>query len=122
MVARLASAQAWRAEVVTATDETIAAWRTAIQRMPEPLRAGPSYVLGQALARRGQWDRAALAMLEAPILVPRERELAARALLDAGQALEKSGRAKQAVGLYRELIEEHPDSPPASEARRAGGW
>lgn len=116
--AQLAAAQAWRAEVVTATDATIAAWRDALERMPESLRPGPSYVVGRALARQGQWDEAALAMLEAPILTPDHRDLAAHALRDAGEALHQSDNPSAAARLYRELIERYAGSTPAVEAHQ----
>ena len=64
--------------------------------MPVPLRAGPYYVLGLARAQKQQWGEAALAWLRTAILFPEHRALAARSLLDAGQSLERLGRAQQA--------------------------
>ena len=120
-VAQLASAQAWRTEVVTADASKVAAWRDAIGRMPESLRAGPYYVLGRALARLSKWDQAALAMLRALILDPRQRQLAAHALLDAGGVLQKADRPKQAARLYRELIKDHPNSRSRGRSETAVG-
>jgi len=116
-IAQLARAQTWRAAVATADDQQLAAWRGAIDEMPEPLRAGPRFVLGRALAYKKRWEEAALEFLHVPILYTRHRHLAARCLLDAARSLEKLGRPKQAAGLYSELIESHPKTRPAAEAR-----
>jgi tetratricopeptide (TPR) repeat protein len=116
-IAFLALAQTWRAAVVTADEEQVKAWNETIERMPESLRAGPYYVLGQARAQRQAWEQAALAWLRIPILYPEDRPLAARALLDAGHALERLGQADQAARLYGELIRDYPDDSSAGEAR-----
>ncbi|MFH1923468.1 MAG: tetratricopeptide repeat protein [Planctomycetota bacterium] len=113
----LAFAQTWRASIVTADPAELASWLATVERMPEPLRAGPYYVLGLARAQRQQWDGAALAWLRIPILYPEHRLLAARALWDAGRSLEKLGRSEQAEPLYRELTETYPKTPAAAEAR-----
>src|SRR3990170_314103 len=91
----LALAQTWRAAVVTAGPEQVDSWGETIERMPEPLRAGPYYVLGLARAQKQQWGEAALAWLRTAILFPEHRALAARSLLDAGQSLERLGRSQQ---------------------------
>ena len=117
-VALLAYAQTWRAAVVTARDEQLTRWCDTIERMPEPLRPGPYYVLGLARAHRQQWDEAALAWLRIPILYPTELLLASRALLDAGRSLEKLNRPGQAARLYRELADAYQRTPAEAEARR----
>ncbi|OHB80424.1 MAG: hypothetical protein A2V98_21030 [Planctomycetes bacterium RBG_16_64_12] len=114
----LALAQTWRAAVVTAGPEQVDSWGETIERMPEPLRAGPYYVLGLARAQKQQWGEAALAWLRTAILFPEHRALAARSLLDAGQSLERLGRSQQAIPLYRELVETYPKTPADVEARR----
>jgi len=116
-IAFLALAQTWRAAVVTADERQLEAWGGTVERMPEPLRAGPYYVLGLAWAHQGQWDRAALAWLRIPILYPEHRVLAARSLLDAGRSLEKLSRSEQAARLYSELVNTYPKTPSEREAR-----
>jgi len=116
-IAPLAVAQTWRAAVATTDPERLRTWQQAIERMPEPLRAGPYYVLGRALAQQGQWEESALALMRVPILYGEHRALAARSLLDAGRSLEKLGRTTQAARLYRELIEGRPGTRSADEAR-----
>lgn len=112
----LAVAQTWRPLVVTADEHQLARWRATIEEMPEPLRAGPFYVLASAEAQRRNWEEAALGWLRAPILYPEHRRLAARSLVEAGRAMEKLGRSRQAAQLYRETVEAYPDTPAAAEA------
>ena len=112
-IALLATAQTWRADLVTASDEDIDDWKRTIERMPEPLAAGPSYVLGLARARQRQWEQAALVMMRVPILYPTERPLAARALLEAGSAMSKLGRTSEAVRLYGEVIRQYAEQTHA---------
>lgn len=116
-IALLALAQTWRAAVVTAKQQQLHGWEETIERMPEPLRAGPYYVLGLAWAHRQTWDEAALAWLRIPILYSEHRALAARSLLDAGRSLEQLDRSEQATHLYTELLKTYPESPPVAEAR-----
>jgi TolA-binding protein len=113
----LALAQTRRAAVATADETKLAAWQRTIEKIPEPLAAGPHFVLGLALAQRQQWEQSALAMMRVAILYPRQRALAARSLLEAGRALERLERTKQAVHLYRELIREYPKTRPVAGAR-----
>ncbi len=115
-VAALAKAQTWRAKVATAGDAETRAWEAEIRRMPETLRAGPYFVLGEALARPAP-QRAALAYLRVPVLYPRSRALAARCLLEAGAALDKMKQHVEAQRLYREALERFPETEEASEAR-----
>jgi len=116
-IAQLALAQTWRAAVPTVDERQLVAWRRTIENMPEPLAAGPYFVLGRGLSQMKQWEQAALAMMRVPILYPQQRSLSAQALLDAGRCLERLERTKQAVHLYRELMREYPETRPIAEAR-----
>jgi tetratricopeptide (TPR) repeat protein len=118
-VALLAQAQLWRTQQATAKSEDVARWRKALERLPEPLRAGPYYVTGQALARLGGGEEAALVLLRVPVLYPQHRELAAESLLAAGRELEKLGRAEEARRLHQELVAAYGESPLAELARQA---
>jgi tetratricopeptide (TPR) repeat protein len=115
-IAALALAQRWRAEAFRASQAQIDAWQLAVGRMPEPLRGGPYFVLGQALAGRKQHDAAALALLRVPILHPRDRRLAAAALVLAAGALAEGGHADEARRLYREVLDKHQPSRWRTEA------
>ena len=116
-VNQLALTQTWRVSVVTADARQLAAWEDTIRRMPEPLRAGPYYVLGQGWARQQKWEQAALALMRVPLLYRRHHVLAARSLLDAGRSLEKLDRRRQAAGLYDEVLGDFAQTPSATEAQ-----
>ncbi|MEE8451457.1 MAG: tetratricopeptide repeat protein [Thermoguttaceae bacterium] len=118
-IAMLAAAQTWRTALITATGEQIDGWGRAIEQMPEPLAAGPYYVLGLARARQEQWEPAALAMMRVPILYPQQRPLAARALLDAGRAMKQLDRTPEAVRLYGEVIRRYAEQTDAVAAARS---
>jgi tetratricopeptide (TPR) repeat protein len=114
----LALAQTWRAEVATATAEQLDGWSRLIEQMPEPLAAGPYFVLGYARAQRQQPEQAALALLRVAILWPQQRLLAAQSLVEAGRALEKLDQGQEALRLYREAIRTYPEQTrPAAEAQ-----
>ena len=116
-IGQLAVAQTWRAAVATATDGEVDGWSRAIEQMPQPLRAGPYFVLGLARAQRQQWEQSALALLRVPILYPQQRLLAARSLLGAGRSLEKLSRPREATRLYREVIKDYPQTEAVAEAQ-----
>ena len=114
---QLALAQTWRASVVTADPRQLAAWEETTRLIPEPLRAGPYYVLGQGWVRQQEWEQAALALMRVPVLYRRHHVLAARSLLDAGHSLEKLDRRRQAARLYDEVAVEFPQTRSAAEAQ-----
>jgi len=116
-IAQLAETQRWRTQVVTADDRQIDRWRSILENMPQPLRAGPYHLLGQALARRGRHEEAALVHMRVPILYPRQRRLAAESLLAAADALRKNQQADEARICLRELLREYPDSTAAAAAK-----
>jgi len=117
-VASLALAQTWRAKIVTASPEELTKWSRAIERMPEPLRAGPYWVLGRGWMRPKMGDQAAFALLRVPILYPPQPRLASPALLEAARAMAESDQTSEAVRLYREVLSRYPDTRQAAEARR----
>lgn len=114
-VRELALAQVWRTKVVTADLHAVESWQRQIESMPEALRGGPYYVLGQAYAQLGDPQAAALAYLWVPLVYDHDRELAGRSLLGAARALEKLGQHSEAVTL----IEEVRDRFGETEAARA---
>ena len=118
-VAALAKAQLWRTESATATAEDLTQWAVTIGQMPESVQAGPYFVLGRALVRAKQPDRAALALLRVPILFPEHRRLAAQSLLAAGGQLEASQQNGEAAKTYRELVDTFGDLPEAARARES---
>ena len=116
-VASLARAQAWRPTVISVQASQVGRWQQMVEEMPEELRAGPYYVIGQGWARAKELENAALALIRIPILYPNHRELAARALYDAAAALGKVSRQQEANRLYGELIQKYPESPLVADAQ-----
>ncbi len=118
-VALLAAAQQWRGSVVTASLQDVERWQELARQLDASLQAGPTFVVGQALARHEQPARAALAFLRVPILHSDDRDLAAESLLAAGEQLEKAGDVAGARSVYRELIQHYPQHAlvPVAEQR-----
>ncbi len=120
-VAMLAEAQRWRSQIVTATETETVAWQRRIDQFPARLRAGPYFLLGRALARLNQHEAAALALMHIPILYPIQYDLAAEALLLAGQQLQRAGQEVEARSVYRELVDDYSQHPLASAAQQRLG-
>ncbi len=115
-IARLAEAQLWRTAAVTADAAQIADWQRAIEKLPEPLRAGPYLVVGRAWGTRNEPELAALLLLRVPILYDDQPYLASEALWSAGQMLERLGQPAEAAGVYRELVRDHATAAMAAGA------
>ena len=115
-VAQLASAQLWLTRIPTATDDDLQRWREMIEKLPENLRGGPYYVLGRGYAARKQYQRAALALMRVPILFPHQGDLAAESLLAAGSSLASLRQTDEAVRVFREVMDDYPESFAAKEA------
>lgn len=115
-IALLAEAQVWRTQLVQVTAEQAASWREQLDRLPESLRVGPTYVVGQAFARLEQPETAALLLMRIPILHADQADLAAACLTLAARQLENLGQSKDAARLYREVIAKHAGGRHAQEA------
>ena len=120
-IAALAEAQLWRTGIATATEPDLVRWRQMLQRHPANLFPGAYALLGRGWSRRGKHEQAALDFLRVPVLYGRHRRLAAQCLLVAGQELETINRSAQASRLYRELVQDYPESPSVGLARERLG-
>jgi tetratricopeptide (TPR) repeat protein len=115
-LASLADVQLWRTKLVTAKPDEVARWKAAVVQMPAEIRACGWFVIGEALARQGQPEEAALAYLRVPLIHGQQRVMAADALVAAGKQLESLKRTQQAAGLYREVLSDYAACPAATEA------
>ncbi len=117
----LARGQLWRPQIrsgrVSAGD--LRTWTAQIETMPEGLRAGPYYLLGRGYLTAKEPLRAAQAFLWVPLVYDHDRQLGARASLEAAHALLSAGKTKQANTLFREVATRYADTPYAGEARAA---
>lgn len=116
-VAALARCQLWRTQPsINAT--TLAEWEKNLATVPDSLRAGPYFVLATGYSRQVQPEAAALLYLKVPVLFPKQRRLAARALAEAAQESIRLGREEDARLMQKEILQNYPESPEASEAAR----
>ena len=115
-LASLADVQLWRTKLVTARPDDVARWKAAVAQMPAEIQGCSWFVVGEALARQGQAEGAALAYLQVPLVHGQQRVMAADALVAAGKQLESLKRPQQAAGLYREVLDDYAACPAASEA------
>ena len=122
-ISRLAEVQLWRKELQERRPSAaeIADWRKTVGRLPVDLRAGAYYVLGQAHLRRKENERAAAALLWLPLVYDDDRQLAARACLEAADALQDVGRTSEALALFREVQSRFGDTEFAQEAAGLAG-
>lgn len=116
-LAGLAMAQLWRTQVVTAKERDFQRWQTAINEMDAPLRPGPIFVLARARARNASTPEAAVIdFMRVPILYPDNYQLAAKALLEAGQLLERGQQRDEAALVYREITQQYEKTDEAALA------
>jgi tetratricopeptide (TPR) repeat protein len=120
-IQHLARTQLWRLRLREGEVRPgeLTGWRSRLRTMPEKLRAGPYYLLGKAHLGRHEYDKASIAFLRLPIVYDEDYRLAARACLDAAEALSAAGRKIEAETLYREVATRFSDTPDAAVANTA---
>ena len=120
-VQRLAQMQLWRQRMKAgmATPAELSRWEAAVEELPEELRAGGYFVLGQAYRKQQEPERAAAALLWLPLVYDADRHLAARACYHAAEQLESLGDRPQATNLFSEVVFRFGDTPwgPQAEAK-----
>ncbi|MEO1997151.1 MAG: hypothetical protein ABGZ17_17930 [Planctomycetaceae bacterium] len=118
-VRELARFQSWRLRLQDEppSDALMQSWATRIIAAPDPVRAGGYYLLGRGHWLRGEFDRAAVGMLWVPLVYNGNHQLAARACLEAADALVECGRKTEATVLYREVMQRYPTTPFARDAQ-----
>ena len=102
-LAALATTQLWRVRIAEATLNEATSWEQLLGTMPEELRSGPHYLLGEIFFRLDQPDNAMTHWLHVTFDTPMMRPIALRSLQRAIETLEKLGRAAEAESLRREL-------------------
>jgi len=117
-VQRLAQMQLWRQRMKTgaATPAELSRWEAAVEELPEELRAGGYFVLGQAYRKQREPERAAAALLWLPLVYDSDRHLAARACFHAAEMLESLGDKAQATNLFSEVVFRFGDTPFGSQS------
>ncbi|MDR0870115.1 MAG: hypothetical protein LBN39_04910 [Planctomycetaceae bacterium] len=74
-----------------------------LAQIPEPLCAGPYFVLGEVAAQVNLPEDAVLYWMRLPILFPENKELKTEGLRRSAETLEKLGRRSQAEHLQNEM-------------------
>ncbi|MEX0728292.1 MAG: tetratricopeptide repeat protein [Planctomycetaceae bacterium] len=119
-VAYLARMQLWRLRIksgdITASQPL--RWQSSIDELPEELRYGGYFLLGQAYLQRGARSSAVAAFLWLPMTDAPDHRLSARALLEAAETLGSIGQADEASHLYQELLKRYNDTTMAQDARQ----
>ena len=117
-VQRLAQMQLWRQRMKSgaATPAELSRWEAAVEELPEELRAGGYFVLGQAYRKQREPERAAIALLWLPLVYDSDRHLAARACFQAAEQLESLGDRPQATNLFSEVVFRFGDTPWGPQA------
>ena len=116
-IALLAQVQLWRTKLPTSQATDPPRWQGVVEQLPAECQAAGWFLVGEAFARHGDGEAAALAYLRVPILRPEVSPLAADSLLAAGAQLEKMMRRGEALSLYREILEKHPATQAAQLAK-----
>jgi len=94
--------------------------RNDIDRLPMRQQPGPALALAQIYLKKGAHQEAAHEFLKVAFVHPQRHRLAAYALWQAAQLLERMGRHEEATTLYRELRKRYPQSPEAQAAEAEG--
>ena len=117
-VRELAKAQLWRLDLQRGKldNATLTLWEDSLRSMPDDLRGGAHFVLGEARKRRRQYDQAAASLLWVPLVYNDDYQLAALACLDAAECLRAIGQRTEAATLYREVTLRYRDSRYAQDA------
>ncbi|MBC8113247.1 MAG: hypothetical protein H7062_02625 [Candidatus Saccharimonas sp.] len=117
-VQRLAQMQLWRQRMKTgaATPAELSRWEAAVEELPQELRAGGYFVLGQAYRKQKEPERAAAALLWLSLVYDADRHLAARACFHAAEQIESLGDRPQATNLFSEVVFRYGDTPWGPQA------
>ncbi|MBI4878735.1 MAG: tetratricopeptide repeat protein [Planctomycetes bacterium] len=114
-----AEAELWRGRALSARGNARGA-RQALERVIARdrgvLAAQARIELGRLHGLAGDTEKALAEFLKVAVLFGGEAEVA-EALFLAGQCLEKLGDADRARGQYQEIVQKHPQSPFAAQAR-----
>lgn len=117
-VQQMAQTQLWRLRLRTADVSVleIQRWENQIEALPELLRGGPYYLLGQAHLTRGEYESAATALLWLPLVYDHDHFLAGRACFEAAVALQRIGQVQQSNTLFEEVATRFGKTSYAREA------
>ncbi len=110
--------QQWRLSIHSkeVSDFDIERWEDRIVGIAPVMRAGPYFVLGQGYLVRQDFDLAAAAFLQLPLVYQSDHPITGQACFEAGQSLARIGQTEEAARLYREVIDRFHWTPAARSA------
>lgn len=115
----LAACQQWRTRLATRKEinpTELKVWEQKLESLPEELRGGPHFLMGRAYTSRREFELAAVHLLWTPLVQPDDHFLAARATMEAADALATIGQLEEAARLYEETSDRYAGTPSAQEA------
>lgn len=114
----LARMQRWRKRLRQGDFQasTLVDWQAQIDRLDDSMRGGPYFLIGRGHLLRRESEQAAAAFLWLPLVYDHDHHLAARACLNAADALLVVGRETEAATLYREVLTRFRQTTFAQEA------
>ena len=103
----LAELQLWRLRLLRGGPELLEAesWQQRSVELDRWTRGPAELLIGRALFRLNEDDRAAVSLLWMPLIAPLDPQHCRRALQDAVEVLQRSGRPVEAAGLQEEIAE-----------------
>ncbi len=115
-VSDLAEIQLWRMHLLEhplTPTPILNVWNDRIRHLPVAARHGPQFTIGRCLLQMPDHDRAALAFLWGPLMIPDDEALAAQSLREGIYCLNMAGRRKAAEQLTSELKRRFPETSAA---------
>lgn len=103
-IAMLAQAQLWRTKLFDAAKSEALTWEELTDTMPEPIRPGPHYLLGEVFSRLKEPEDAVAHWMKVVLVYPEQKRLAERCAEHASQTLRELGRLEQAQKLQPDEI------------------
>lgn len=118
-LACLAEAQLWRTKLAAIKPLDAQRWLQRVESFPEDLRAGPSFVAGQAAAKADLPLRAADAHLRIAFIHPLQSSLALEAQFLAAKQLEKAAVNSDAIALLEKIAAQPEGYPHQKDAEES---
>ena len=98
--AQLATVMLWKQRIpMLRTVNDLTRLENVVEKIPEPYRAGPYFLLASAANAFGEQEKAVLYWMRLPILYPHDKLLVEAAVNEAAATLEKLGRHDQAARI-----------------------
>lgn len=101
------------------TDFDIERWEERVEDIPAAMRSGPWFLLGQGHFLRQDFDLAAAAYLQLPLVYRTDHPVTSQAGLSAANSLMKIGQASEAARLYEEVVEKFAWTSASAAAKES---